>query len=82
MRAAIMTVHVCRKFPDQIEAIRKLVQRSEVLRDICTDYEEICSWLADCTKTKKPPSKEYDRALEVQRDLEKDILRILKEAGY
>ena len=77
-----MTNHVYQKFPYHIEIIQALLQKDGTFREICADYEEMCSWLASYCRSKGLPSEECDRARELIRDLENDITKALREAGY
>jgi uncharacterized protein YdcH (DUF465 family) len=77
----MMTDHVCRKFPNDMEAIQALLQKDATFREICADYEEICTWLHDCCRSKGRPSKECDFARELIRDLEDEITQVLRSAG-
>lgn len=77
-----MTEHVYNKFPNHIEVIQVLLQKDGTFREICADYEEMCSWLAFYCRFKGLPSKESDRARELIRELEDEITKALREAGY
>ncbi len=77
-----MTDHIHRKFPDHIEGIQALLQKDAAFREICDDYEEICNWLASHDRSDFHPSKEYDHAREMARNLEDEIKMALKEAGF
>ena len=76
-----MTDQVYRKFPDHIEGIQALLQKDTTFREICADYEEICTWLHDYYRSKGRPSKECDFARELIRDLEDEITEVLRSAG-
>jgi len=45
--------HVFRKFPNHIEAIRILLQEDASFREMCADYEEICTWLDTHDRVRK-----------------------------
>jgi len=77
-----MPDHVYKRFSYQVEGIQALLQNDTLFREICADYEEICTWLAchDCPEG--PSSQEVDRARELMQDLEDDIEKALKHAGY
>ncbi|MDJ0818856.1 MAG: hypothetical protein QNJ58_21785 [Desulfobacterales bacterium] len=77
-----MTGHVYRRFPDNINAIQALLQKDTTFREICDDYEEISNWLASHDRSELHPSKEYDHAREMARNLEDEIKMALKEAGF
>ena len=76
-----MTDHVCRKFPNYMEVIQSLLQKDPTFREICADYEEICTWLHDYCRSKGRPSKECDFARELIRELEDEITEVLRSAG-
>ena len=77
-----MTDHVYRKFSNHIEAIQVLLQKDATFREICTDYEEMCTWLVSQYCREGRSTAECDRARELVRDLENDITKALREAGY
>ena len=77
----MMTDHVYRKFPNYMEAIQSLLQKDPTFREICADYEEICTWLHDYCRSKGRPSKECDFARELIRELEDEITEVLRSAG-
>ena len=76
-----MTDHVYRKFSNHVEAIQALLQKDTTFREICADYEEICTWLHDYCRSKGRPSKECDFARELIRELEDEITEVLRSAG-
>ena len=78
----VMTDHVYRKFRNDTDAIRELLQKDATFREICADYEEICTWLAYHCRSEGPPSEECDRARELMRGLEDDINKVLREAEF
>ena len=77
-----MTDHVYRKFSHQFEGIQALMQMDATFREICADYEEVRTWLAcqDCPEG--PSLLEITRAQELVKDLEDDIQKALRDAGY
>ena len=77
-----MPEHVCRKFPNHIEAIQALLQKDATFREICADYEEMCTWLVSQSCREGRSTAECDRARDLIRDLENDISKVLREAGY
>ena len=77
----MVTNHVYRKFSNHIEAIQTLLQKEATFREICADYEEICTWLHDYCRSKGRPSKECDFARELIRELEDEIAEVLSGAG-
>ena len=77
-----MTEHVYRKFPNDIEGIRELLDKDATFREICADYEEMCTWLDGYCCSQGRPSKECDIARELIRDLENEIIRALRDAGF
>ena len=77
-----MTEHVYRKFPNHFEAIRALLRRDATFREICANYEEMCTWLACQEHPKGRPAEECDRARALIRDLEDEINEVLKDRGF
>ena len=77
-----MTDHVYRRFSNQIEGIQALMQRDATFREICDDYEEISTWLAFNYRPESPASEECDLAKELMLDLEDDIKKALRGAGF
>lgn len=73
-----MTDHVYLKFPNHFYEIQRLLQHSTAFREMCDDYEEICTWLASHERTKRPPTEECEHARELVRELEDEIDNILK----
>ena len=73
-----MTDHVYRKFPNHSDEIQRLLQHSTVFKEICDDYEEICSWLAFHDRTECPPTEEFNDAIELMEELEDEINNLLK----
>ena len=70
------------RFADRTEEIKALLKNDATFRNICTDYEVICAWLADHCRLHGRPSKKCDHARELVRKLEGDIIRALdSEAG-
>jgi uncharacterized protein YdcH (DUF465 family) len=76
------TEHVYRKFPNYIEAIQALLQKDATFREICADYEEMCTWLIGYCRSKGLPSKECDLSRELIRELEDEITEVLRSAGF
>ena len=76
-----MPEHVYRKFPNHIEAIQALLQKDATFREICADYEEMCTWLACQFGAEGRSNKECDIAQEMIRELEDDIVKVLRDAG-
>ena len=64
------------RFPDQLEAIEKLLKHDSAFAEMCADYEEACAWLADQDRA-RGFSRESDHALELVRDLECEIAKAL-----
>ncbi len=75
------TEHVYRKFPKHIEGIQALLEKDATFREICADYAEICTWLDDYCRSQDRPSEECDHARQLIRDLEVEIVQVLREAG-
>ena len=74
--------HVHKRFTNKIEAIKVLLQNDTTLIEICADYEEMCTWLDDYCRSTGRPSQECDHAREVIRDLEDEIIKVLRDAGF
>jgi ABC-type oligopeptide transport system substrate-binding subunit len=74
-----MREHVYRKFPNYIEAIQARLQKDATFREICADYEEMCTWLDDYCRSQGRSSEKCDIASEVIRELEDEINQKLKE---
>ena len=74
--------HVYRKFPNHIDTIQKLLQKDATFREICEDYEEACTWLDDYCRSKGGSSTDCDQTREVIRELEDEIIIVLRDAGY
>jgi hypothetical protein len=77
-----MAEHVYRKFPNHIEVIQTLLQKDVTSEEICADYEEMCTWLACRHRSEGRSNKDCDIAREVIRELEDDILKALRDAGF
>ncbi len=74
--------HVSRKFSNHIEAIQALLQKDATFREICADYEEICTWLDSHDRLEGLPSKDCDLTRELVRELEDEIIQVLRDAGF
>ena len=74
-----MPEHVYRNFPNNIEAIQALLQKDASFREICADYEEMCTWLACQYRSEGRSNEECDIARDVIRELEDEINQKLKE---
>ena len=72
-----MTDHVYRKFPDQLETIQTLLQKDAAFAEMCANYEEICTWLTDHSRTRDLSPEERDHAHDLMRDLEDEIAEAL-----
>ena len=77
-----MTEYVYRKFPDRAAFIQALRNKDAAFREICNDYEEMCTWLDDYCRLQGRPSEECDQALQLIRDLEDEIDNALKDRGF
>ncbi len=78
--AQMRTDHIYIKFPNYIGAIQALLPKDATFREICEDYEEICTWLDDCCRSQDRPSEECDHARAIIRDLEEEINQVLRDA--
>ena len=73
--------HVYRKFPNHIEAIQYILQRDATFREICDDYAEVCTWLDNYCRSQGRPSTECKHAQQLMRELEVEIVQMLRDAG-
>ncbi len=76
------TDHVYRKFSNNIEGVKELLQKNATFREICDNYGEICNWLDDYCRSQDRPTKECDHAMEIIQDLEEEINQVLREHGF
>ena len=74
--------HVYRKFPNHIEALQYICQRDATFKEIYDDYEEVCTWLDDYCRTQGRPSMECEHARQLMRELEVEIIQVLRDAGF
>ena len=77
-----MTAHVFRKFPSYISAIQNLLKHSNAFREMCDDYEEICTWMDSLDCSEDPQAIDYDHARELKLELEEEINETLRDAGF
>ena len=75
-----MTDHVYTKFTDQINRIRMLLQKDAAFREMCADYEELCTWLAAHKRSQAPSPEELDHAKELMQGLENEIAETLRHS--
>ena len=76
-----MNDHVYSKFPGHIREIQRILQREARFREICSEYEELCTWLASQGRTKPRPAQEYEHARRLIQELENEIRRALENFG-
>ena len=76
-----MTEHVYRKFPEHAALIQALRDKDRTFREICDDYEEMCTWLAAQSSSIDPHAEELVHAREIIRDLEAEIKKVLRDKG-
>ena len=74
-----MAEDIYRKFPNYIEAIQALLRKDATFREICANYEEMCTWLACQEHPEGRPAEESNRAREVIRALEDEINKVLTD---
>ena len=74
-----MTEHAYRKFPEHAALIQALREKDRTFREICDDYEEMCTWLAAQSSSIDPHAEERLHAREIIRDLEAEIIKELTE---
>ena len=77
-----MTEHLYKKFPHHIDYIQALLQYDVTFRELCADYEEMCTWLSCQEHREGRPIEECDRAREVIRYLEDEIKQALGNVRY
>ena len=77
-----MTDHVYRKFPSYIKTIQAILQQDATFREICDEYEEMCTWLACQYHSETRQSKEYDHARKMIWNLEDEIKKALRDHGF
>jgi hypothetical protein len=75
------TDHIYRRFSNNIVDIKELLRKDTTFREICDNYEEICTWLDNYCRSQSRPSTECDHAREVVRNLENEINKVLKGTG-
>ena len=68
------------KFPQLIDVIQALKAKDATFREVCADYDDICTWLAARDdRAAAPDPEEWAHAREMKRDLEDEILKLLEE---
>lgn len=75
---AAMTDYLSRRFPQYIAAIKALEEKDAAFYEACSNYEEICIWLA--TREQRSESEDHEeleQARELKLDLENEILTLL-----
>ena len=77
-----MTDYVNRRFHNYITAIQSLMETDADFREACANYEEICTWLDSHDRSEGPPSKDCDLTRELMRELEDEIIQVLRDAGF
>ena len=75
----IMTDHVHRKFPAHTREINRLLQANAVFKEICADYEEICTWLSKHCRSKGRRTVDCEIACELIRELENEGRQLADE---
>jgi len=69
---------IYRKFADQIDSIQTLLKTDATFEEICTDYEEICAWLASQQESTVLSTEEIEHARELIQELEDEINKMLR----
>ena len=77
-----MNEWIYKNFPNHIGCIQALLQYDATFRELCADYEEMCTWLEDYCRSQARQSEECDHAREMIRELENEINKVLRGAGY
>ena len=73
-----MTDHIYKKFSNHIEVIQTLLQKDATFEEVCSDYEEICTWLASQQESTVLSTEEIEYARELVQDLEDEIKKMLR----
>ena len=68
-------------FPERFEQIRRLAQQDPGFEEVCSDYEELSSWLASHDHKACPPESACAMNRLLLADLEIEILQYLQAAG-
>ena len=71
-----------KRFPDYAGTIEKRIKEDHRFREICADYEEISTWLANYCRSTGTASEKCDHARELIKDLENEIFEELKAAKF
>ncbi len=74
--------YVHNKFTTHSETIQSICQRDATFREICEDYAEVCAWLEDYCRRQGRPSEECDHARQLLKELEAEIMQVLRDAGF
>ena len=76
----LMTYPDCilKRFPDQKEMIKSLYENSPIFREICADYEEMCTWIENNSQPEKESSNMHHHASELMRELENELMDCLE----
>ncbi len=78
----MMSDHVTKKFPNNIDAIQILLQKDANFREMCDDYAEVCTWLEDYCRSQGRASEECDHARQLMRELEVEIIQVLRDHEF
>lgn len=74
-----MNDYVFSRFPQHSETIQALRPKIAGLFEACSNYEEICTWLATQKQNSAARNPgELDQARDLKRDLENEILDLLE----
>ena len=73
--------HIYKRFPNYIDTIQVLLQKDSTFREICADYEEMCTWLDRQYRSKSQSDNDCNIARELIRELENEIMQVLKSTG-
>ncbi len=71
--------HLQRTFPKHLNRIETLMQKDADFLDLCSDYEEICTWMTSQEKRDSHTDQEMEYARELIRDLKDDIMKVLTQ---
>jgi len=76
------TDYVYQKFSNNIEGLKEISRKNPTFREICANYEEICTWLKNYCGSQSRSSEECDHAREIIRGLEDEITQVLRDHGF
>ena len=75
----VMTDHLLQRFPNQIKELRAIILENNDFAELCSDYEEMCTWMAVRCHEIDQHRQECEQALQILKELEEEILRIMMD---